>query len=365
MRSLARERMNIGLVVHRYSLTEGTGGYVAALAERMARDHEVTVYSAAVETPLPDGVSHVHVPANLSTAYAAILSFPRAFETVRGPHDLVHSQGWTSRDADVCTAHIVLRAWRRAAGWSRLGRGERWLGWYVERRERALMNRARAVIAPSHRAQRDIEACYGRKEGVHVVYHGFPPPLAPAGETHDPISGAPLRALYVGDGRKGLDVAIRALTHCGANLLVASHSPEERYARLARDIGVRDRVEWLGPQNNMRTVYRRCDVLVHPSVYDTFGMAVSEAMSAGRPVVVSDRCGVAELIDNGRSGRVMPTLDPAAWGAELERLARDRAILAAMSGGATSIAREFSWDRALRATLEVYDTVQHQKKGAI
>ena len=169
--------LDIGLVVHYFDRSEGTGGYAVELATRFAREHRVTVYAAGIRSPVPDGVRVVHVPAFRGRAYATILSFPLAFAAVRKRHDIVHAQGWVANRADVVTAHIVLAAWlerARAAG-VRSPAGERWLGGFVSRREATLYRwNARAVIAPSQQAKADIARLYGRSEGVHVVPHGFP-----------------------------------------------------------------------------------------------------------------------------------------------------------------------------------------------
>src|SRR5438874_10256478 len=132
--------MNIGMVVHYFDRSEGTGGYVVELLNRIAPHHQVTLYAAGVRAGVPPGVKVVHVPALRGRAYATILTFPAAFALVRRRHDLVHTQGWIAGHADVVTAHIVLAAWQKQARISgvRSSAGERWMGGFVTRREAAL-----------------------------------------------------------------------------------------------------------------------------------------------------------------------------------------------------------------------------------
>jgi hypothetical protein len=82
--------VNVGIAVHRYAASEGTGGYVVELLPRIARVHRVTLYAARIAAPVPPGVRVVHVPAIMLRAYSAILSFPLALRLVRRAHDLFH-----------------------------------------------------------------------------------------------------------------------------------------------------------------------------------------------------------------------------------------------------------------------------------
>ncbi|HKI93995.1 MAG TPA: glycosyltransferase, partial [Gemmatimonadales bacterium] len=167
--------MNVAYVVHRFAEDEGTGRYTVELVRRVAPRHRVTLYAAEIAADVPPGVTVVKVPAVMTRAYTAILSFPAAFRLVRRAHDLVHAQGWVTSRADVVTAHIVLAAWRAAAQRAgvRSAAGERVLGGFVAGRERELLRRARAVIAPSRGAAEDIARFAGRREGVQVIPHGF------------------------------------------------------------------------------------------------------------------------------------------------------------------------------------------------
>ncbi len=72
----------------------------------------------------------------------------------------------------------------------------------------------------------------------------------------------------------------------------------------------------------LSTIYASCDLFVFPSTTDTLGQVVMEAQSAGLPVLVTDRGGPAEVVDDGRTGFVLPA-DPAAtdrWTQALVRL---------------------------------------------
>jgi glycosyltransferase involved in cell wall biosynthesis len=357
--------VNIAFVAHYYDQRDGTGGYVFELLTRVAGRHEVTLYAVAARSPLPDGVRFVGVPALRGSAYATILSFPAAFAAVRGRHEVVHAQGWVTGRADVVTAHIVLAAWREAAGRAavRTPPGERLLGGFVQRREAHLFQSgARAAIAPSEKARRELAAHYGRREGVHVIPHGFPAPSAPADRAaarrHLGLDPDAFVALYAGDPRKGLPPAIEALRDApGTTLLVASRSGLGPYRAAADALGVASRVRWAPAQTPIAAAYAAADVLVHPTIYDTFALVVAEAMAAGLPVVVSREAGIAELIEHGRSGWLLSAPTGAELSAALNTLHADVAARAALGAAGQAVAATRTWDVVAEETLRVFEQV--------
>lgn len=356
--------LDIAFVVHYFDRSEGTGGYTVELVTRFARDHRVTVYAAGVRAPVPDGVRVVIVPALRGRAYATILTFPMAFSAVRGWHDVVHAQGWVATRADVVTAHIVLAAWReraRAAG-VRSPVGERWLGGFVSGREAALYRRnAGAVIAPSRQVKADLARLYGRNDGVHVVPHGFTnastiPRAQARAQLKLPFEG--YIALYVGDARKGLNTGLEAVAAtAGVHLLVLSGSPAGAYYATMQRLGIADRVHWCGHLADPSPAYAAADLLVHPTIYDTFGLVIAEAMSHGLPVVVSRAAGGSELLSHGESAWVLETGSAAETAAGIQALVGDPALRERLGRTAREVARRRSWDDVAEETLAVYDTV--------
>jgi UDP-glucose:(heptosyl)LPS alpha-1,3-glucosyltransferase len=350
--------VNVAFVVHRYDAGEGTGGYVTELLPRVARHHQVTLYAADVVTPPPPGVAVHRVPALRRPTTARILGFPLAFAAVRRRHDIVHAQGYVARSADVVTTHIVLAAWRAAAGPAgALSPGERIAGPIVLAGERAIVRRARRVIAPSAAARDDLARWYGRTVGVHVIPHGFTRRTGgPRDRTTFDLPTDAFVALYVGDARKGLDPAIRAAAAAGTWLLVASHSRPGRWRALAAELGVASRLRWAGPVADIAGAYAAADALIHPTIYDSFGLGVAEAMAAGLPVILSPQAGIAELVRDGENGLV--ARNAAETHGALARLAADQALAARLGAAARRTAEQYTWDRTANATEAVYEEIR-------
>lgn len=355
--------MNVGIVVHHFDAADGTGGYVVNLLPYLAQHHSITVYAAAFRAPLPDNVQAVRVPAVRGRAYATILSFPAAFARVRQRHDLVHAQGWVALRAHVVTAHIILRAWREAARRAgvRPPWGERVFGRFVERREAALYGAGcRRVIAPSHKIRGELAHYYGRIEGTDVVPHGFPSGTAvrdrALARSSFGVRNASCVTLYVGDARKGLRCALEAVASVpGVELLVVGYSSTGPYRRRAQALGIDDRVHWVGPLSDMEPAYAAADVLLHPTIYDAFGLVVAEAMAAGVPPIVPRTAGVSELIADRVSGWVTETPELVETTAALATLARDPDLRRRLGAGARSTSASRTWETVARETLAVYE----------
>jgi glycosyltransferase involved in cell wall biosynthesis len=112
---------------------------------------------------------------------------------------------------------------------------------------------------------------------------------------------------------KNVPAALRALSRLEApwQWTLAGDGPErERIERCVEELGLRERVKLLGhvPYQELPTLYSAADVYLQPSVSEPWGLAVNEAMSAGLPVLVSNRCGCHEdLVREGLNGY---TFDP-------------------------------------------------------
>jgi glycosyltransferase involved in cell wall biosynthesis len=113
--------------------------------------------------------------------------------------------------------------------------------------------------------------------------------------------------------------------------------------RQARDLGIADRVRFLGWREDVAALLAAADMVVVPSRREPLGNVVIEAWAAGRPVVAAASVGPRVLIADGDNGLLVPVDDPSALAAALARLADDgmlRDHLAA--GGRTAYEAEFT-----------------------
>jgi glycosyltransferase involved in cell wall biosynthesis len=128
--------------------------------------------------------------------------------------------------------------------------------------------------------------------------------------------------------QKGHAVLLRAATEVpGAVFALAGDGPEQGALKsLAAELGIADRIRFLGQRNDIPALLAACDVFALPSLYEGSSLAVLEAMAARRPVVSSAIGGTDELIDDGKTGALVPPGDAGALAAALRRLLGDAAL---------------------------------------
>ncbi|MGN6202714.1 MAG: glycosyltransferase [Solirubrobacterales bacterium] len=125
--------------------------------------------------------------------------------------------------------------------------------------------------------------------------------------------------------QKGLPVLLEAAAEVPeAVFALAGEGPERaRLEGLAEQLGVSKRVRFLGRREDVPELLAACDVFALPSLYEGTSLAVMEAMAARRAVVSSAIGGTEELIEDGRSGLLVPPGDHRALAAALRRLLDD------------------------------------------
>ncbi len=147
------------------------------------------------------------------------------------------------------------------------------------------------------------------------------------------------------DEQKGHRVLLRAATEVpGASFAFAGEGPERtELEALAHELGVADRVRFLGHRTDIAELLAACDVFVLPSLYEGSSLAVLEAMAARRPVLSSAIGGTDELIEDGRDGLLVPPGDAEALAAAMRRLLGDAELREGIATrGREKVERRFS-----------------------
>jgi len=363
--------MKIAFVVHDYHRWGGHSRYVAELATRFSRDHEVHVFANGIERGDEQRVIFHRVPAARANVVTTILSFALTSRLqVRGGFDIVHSQGFCGPRSNVITAHICNQAWSRAlSSFAPQTARERIFHGMASRLERGLYGAPDCghVIAISNRVARDLAECYGCRAPIHRIYHGvdletFSPAVRRFRTEQRQALGmadSDTAFLYVGDLRKGARHAIRALSHLSnGHLILLSRSAPTPYQALAQEAGVAFRVHCLPPTNRVDQIYGAADALLLPSPYDAFAMVVTEAMACALPVVVSREAGVSELIDHGRNGLLLrDAADDIELAQHMTAILNDAALAARLGQAARLTTEKLSWDFVAGETMRVYEEV--------
>lgn len=179
--------------------------------------------------------------------------------------------------------------------------------------------------------------------------------FAPTSSKHAEIIGSaerPLRLLSVGrlEWKKGYEHAFAAVRllreqgiHC-AYRVIGAGGYLEPLAFARHQLGLEREITFLGEQTRerVRVELEWADVFLHAAVSEGFCNAVLEAQAMGVPVVTSDADGLAENVEDGVTGFVVPRRDPAAMAARAVQLSADADLRGRMgNAGRERVVRKF------------------------
>jgi glycosyltransferase involved in cell wall biosynthesis len=259
-----------------------------------------------------------------------LASFARAARRGARDADVVHAHWLPSALAGLAPRRpLVLQAWGSDV---ELARRVPWLF-------RPLLRRARVVVCASTALAADCSALGARE--VRVIPSGVDLP----DEVGMPEEEPP-HVLYV--GRLSEEKGIRDLAKAaeGLPLVVVGDGP-------LRDL-VPAAVGFL-PHDELGPYYERAAVVCVPSRREGYGVAAREAMAYGKAIVSTGVGGLADAIDDGVTGLVVPPGDVPALRAALERLLGDADLRRRLGARAREKARAtYAWRVATEATIAVY-----------
>jgi glycosyltransferase involved in cell wall biosynthesis len=222
------------------------------------------------------------------------------------------------------------------------------------------------IMVLSQVAAKYVKQAYGRSSTI--VRTGVDPELF-----HN-ASGKELRekhgfendfvVLFVGGSRyaKRTDV-IRALNilskhHDNVKLILDVARQREMLTKLSEKLGVRDRVLFLNSTSDqeLAKVYAACDVFVYPSSVSPWGLVVTEAMAAGKPVIVSREVGTSEIIQDGINGIIVDKAGPEEIAKQVETLMNDSKLRMKLGENAYNyIKRNLSWEKYAKTVEGVFE----------
>jgi glycosyltransferase involved in cell wall biosynthesis len=159
------------------------------------------------------------------------------------------------------------------------------------------------------------------------------------------------------DEQKGHDVLLRAAAELpGVAFAFAGEGPERgRLEALASELGVADRVAFLGRRDDVPALLAACDVFALPSLYEGSSLAVLEAMAARRAVVSSAIGGTDELIEDGRGGLLVPPGNAEGLREALARVLGDAELRAGFARRARArVERDFTPEAMTQANERIY-----------
>jgi glycosyltransferase involved in cell wall biosynthesis len=162
-----------------------------------------------------------------------------------------------------------------------------------------------------------------------------------------------------------------ALRHPDVRWLVAgkaSGAEQQRYldslqAQVAQ-AGLESRFRFLGfvSDADLAALRREAAALVHPAISEGYGLVLIEAMAAGTPVIAAAADGPAEIIQDGRTGLLVPVSDASALAAAMMRILEEPALGATLASAAARDVESHSIATMVEETIHIYQTLLDRGK---
>lgn len=232
-----------------------------------------------------------------------------------------------------------------------------WPGWQpglefadqqLAAREQEEWELADRIVAGSPFVAEGLADCGVPADKIYVVPYGVDARRFSPAPSHS-SAGRPLRILFAGEVglRKGAPYLLEALGRLDRNLVEARLAGavvlnRDRLSRYA------DRVQFLGPvpRSEMRDLFRWADVFVLPSVVEGSATVTYEALMSGLPVITTPNAG--SVVQDGKSGRIVPVRDVDALATAIAEYAEDPALLERHRAGARDARAEADVTRYAR-----------------
>lgn len=315
--SSQKKRLRVAVLARIFSTSAGGAErYCASLVKHLASQHEIHVFAQDIRTQYPQVVFHqvplfCRRPRWLNQIAFATYTW---WQTRKG-FDVVHSHENTWH-GDVQTIHVLPFSYLwfvNRYGINLLFKtlqlitSPRLLTYWALEKLRMRHQPGRFLVAVSEPVKAVLNKDLKHKlEHIRVISPGIE-------ATHVHSSSEKMQArldlglpkqgkclLWVGNNaiKKGLPTLLEALAQLPHDIflvIVGSAAPESKWRTQVATLGLENRIYFKGVLDNMALAYTASDLLVHPTLEDTFGMVVLEAMSHAVPAIVSAEryCGIS------------------------------------------------------------------------
>ncbi len=179
---------------------------------------------------------------------------------------------------------------------------------------------------------------------VSVIPYGFPPVFED--RLYLPLENRKLKLLFVGglSQRKGIANLFEAIENLSHNveLTIVGHKSVDDCQALNEAL---QKYHWIPslPHKEVLEVMREHDVLVFPSLFEGFGLVITEAMSQGTPVITTERTAGPDLIEHGENGWLVKAGDTEALRSMIESLIANPEQIGKVGKAAMQTARQRPW----------------------
>ena len=376
---LGSQRLRIAVLIRHYTRIGGAECYCVELTERLAEQHEVHLFCQAIEAePHPDIVVHIIAKKREKPRYINQLELSRLTRlATEGQFDIVHSHDMVTH-ANVQTLHVpcVLSRYTEISGIKKILRylntliSPRLLAYlWLEKQQICTKNHRQIIVVSEFLARNIIHSYPDIINNINIAYPGIH--ISETENTQIAQRSKQRKALHILDDdfvilfvandykRKGLLVileAIKALNNPQLHLVVAGDDNPEKYTGHVDTAGLNNQVHFIGRCNDMHALYPAADVLVHPTLADTYAMVVLEAMAHAVPVIVSNAqyCGFSEHLTESEALLINNPKDATELAKHINILLTNSDLRQSLAEKGKNKALSISWEDTVEQTLLAY-----------
>lgn len=307
--------MNICIVTHRLLKGDGQGrvNYEVAM-EALRQGHTLTLLASDIADELQQHprVTWVALPvAGLPTELLRNMVFSARSARWLRQHaaecDLVLANGAiTASPVDMNAVHFVHSDWLRSPANRTPGLRGLYQRLYTTLNaywEKQAFQRSTVLIAVSQQVKQGLLNLGVPAEKIRVVLNGVDVSEFSPGAADRQLWGLPEAVplgLFAGDiktPRKNLETVLHAMTEIAdLHLAVAGDTAGSPYPALAIELGLGDRVHFLGYRRDLKDLMKAADLFIFPSCYEACSLVLLEALATGLPVVTAATTGGAEIV---------------------------------------------------------------------
>ena len=200
------------------------------------------------------------------------------------------------------------------------------------------------IFVASSFTARSLKEYPGNLPPVSVVPYGFPP--VNRGRSYSSNINKPLKLLFVGglSQRKGIANVFEAVRPLRkhVSLTIVGHKAIEDCAALNKALREHTWIPSL-PHAEILKLMRANDVLLFPSLFEGFGLVMTEAMSQGTPVITTNRTAGPDLLTHGENGWLIDAGSTIALQEAIEKILEDRSVVESVGHAALKTAEKRPW----------------------
>jgi len=215
----------------------------------------------------------------------------------------------------------------------------------LDRKDEELRLADRIFVASSFTAK-TLGDYPGKLAPVQVIPYGFPPVIE--GREYNLTQNRPLKLLFVGglSQRKGIADLFAAVKNIGKGVELTVVGMKMNVECPALDLALKEH-QWIPTlaHQEILSLMREHDVFVFPSLFEGFGLVITEAMSQGTPVITTDRTAGPDLITHGVDGWIIEAGSTEALQKQIEELMVKPEAVAAVGKAAMERAKLRPWEK--------------------